>query len=62
MRSIPSEVIMKPADGVPTSCAISLENITTIRLAILDKRITDLAQPKLLEVFAAIRYVFNMQK
>src|SRR5277367_1089469 len=53
IRNIDTEVILQPADGVPTACAISLDNIFTIPRSALGKTITVLSREKLLLVFAA---------
>ncbi len=60
IRDIDSEVALSPDDGVPTVCAISLDNIVTIRQAILDKRIVALAAETMKQVFEALRFVFAM--
>ena len=59
-RGIPSEVPLTRADGVPTPCVISLENIVTIRQAILDKRIARLNDLRMRDVFRAVRFGFAM--
>jgi mRNA interferase MazF len=58
VRGIPAEVPLGPEDGVPTACAISLENILTVPKVMLRSRIAVLATGKMGLVFAAIRYVF----
>jgi mRNA interferase MazF len=60
IRNIPSEVLLTPADGVPTSCAVALDNILTVSRSLLDSGITTLPRPKMHQVFTAIRYVFDM--
>ena len=60
VRGIPTDVILEPADGVPTTCAISLDNIFTVPRDALSKNITTLDRQKMLEVFAAIRLAFDM--
>lgn len=60
VRQIPSEVPLSPDDGLPSVCAVSLDNLVTIRRAALDRRITTLSAGKLQEVFEAIHFVFNM--
>jgi mRNA interferase MazF len=59
-RGIPSEVRLTPADGVPTECAVSVENILTIPQTLLDGRIASLSAGRMGEVFDAIRYVFAL--
>ncbi len=60
MRGIDSEVVLLPDVGVPTLCAISLDNILTIPKALLDRRIVTLPVNTMAEVFSAIRFVFAM--
>src|SRR5947207_10378154 len=51
IRGIPSEVILTPKDdGVITICAVSLDNIQTIRKANLDSFITALSLDKMREI------------
>ncbi|MDP9175183.1 MAG: type II toxin-antitoxin system PemK/MazF family toxin [Planctomycetota bacterium] len=60
IRNIDTEVDLQPADGVPTPCAISLDNIFTIQRSALGDVITVLPREKLLAVFIAIRKAFDM--
>lgn len=60
LRNLPSEVVISPAEGVPTLCAASLDNILTIPKSLLDQRITSISRETLHEVFAAIRIVFEI--
>jgi mRNA-degrading endonuclease toxin of MazEF toxin-antitoxin module len=60
VRNIETEVALQPADGVPTPCAITLDNIFTIQRSALGETITVLPRDKLLLVFAAIHKAFDM--
>ena len=60
IRGVDTEVILEPADGVPATCAVTLDNIFTIQRAALDDVITALSRNKLLLIFAAIRRAFDM--
>jgi mRNA interferase MazF len=62
IRKIPSEVILTPADGVPHPCAVSLDNIGTVPKARLDRRITRLSRERMIEVWEAIRFAFDMPR
>jgi len=59
-RGIASEVRLTRTDRVPTDCVVSLENILTIPQALVQKQITMLKPARMLEVFSAIRFVFDM--
>jgi mRNA interferase MazF len=60
IRQLPSEVILSPDDGVPSICAVSLDNIVTVRKAAMEQRIASLSAERMKEVFEAIHFVFNM--
>ena len=62
VRQISSEVVLSPADGVPSICAVSLDNIVTIRKLVLEQRVTALPASRMEEVFEAIRFAFNMPR
>lgn len=40
IRGLASEVELGPEDGMPTACALSLDNISTIRTSFLTSRLT----------------------
>jgi mRNA interferase MazF len=60
IRNLDTEVILEPADGVPTVCAITLDNVFTIPRSALGEVITVLSREKLMLAFAAIRRAFDM--
>jgi|SRR6266850_726298 len=60
IRGIASEVELLPADGVPTRCAINLDDIQTVRKHMLNRRITTLTREKMNAVFQATRFAFAM--
>ena len=59
-RGIRTEVTLRPADGVPTDCVISLDNIITVPQSLVDRRIASLSPRKMSDVFSAIRFAFDM--
>ncbi|MEO5679845.1 MAG: type II toxin-antitoxin system PemK/MazF family toxin [Acidimicrobiales bacterium] len=54
MRNIPSEVAVDEDDGLPSPCAISLDNITTVPRYQLTERICVLSPERLHDVCAAL--------
>ncbi len=54
IRGIPSEVQIGGEDGMPRESAISLDNTTLIRKALLTQRITELGPEKMDEVCRAL--------
>ena len=60
IRNIPTEVVLEPVDGVPTVCAVSLDNIFTLPRAALRTFISNLNRNRMLQVFTAIRVAFDM--
>jgi mRNA interferase MazF len=60
IRNVQTEVVLDPADGVPTICAVNLDSIFTSLRSDLGKVITVLDRNRLLLIFAAIRRAFDM--
>lgn len=60
IRRTDTEVVLEPVDGVPTTCAVTLDSIITVPRTAFDQVITVLGHPRLLEIFAAIRTAFDM--
>lgn len=54
IRGIATEVQIGADDGMPRECAISLDNTTLVRKALLTQRITTLAADTLAAVCAAL--------
>ena len=59
IRDIPTEVVLSPADGMPTNCAVNLDNIQTVRKVGLDAYITHLAPELMREVRAAAEFALG---
>ena len=59
IRDIPTEVALTPADGMPTDCAVNLDNIQTVRKAGLDAYVTHLAPELMREVRAAVEFALG---
>jgi mRNA interferase MazF len=59
MRSIPSEVFLGPADGMPTECAVNLDNIQTVSKAKVGPLITSLPAEQMLEVQRAVGFALG---
>jgi mRNA interferase MazF len=60
IHNVESEVILSPEEGLPSVCAVSLENILTIRKSSLDRRIARLSVNTMKQVFEALRFTFAM--
>lgn len=60
IRNVPTEVILEPADGVPTTCAASMDSILTLERTAIAGRITTLNNHRMAAIFAAIRIAFDM--
>jgi mRNA interferase MazF len=60
IRGIPSEVILTPAeDGVSADCAVSGDNLQTVRKASLGAYITHLSLERMREVRAAVEFALG---
>jgi mRNA interferase MazF len=55
IRNIPTEVLLDEDDGMPKTCALSFDNITTMPKALLTARITRLSVENLEETCRALK-------
>ena len=62
IRSIPSEVPLGPADGLPQDCVVNLDTITTIPKDCLRNRLTVLNVKKLREVETAVCFALGIER
>jgi len=60
IRAIPVEVLLGPEDGMPTQCAVNLDNILTIPKSRLAERITILSPDKMTAVSKAIVFALDL--
>lgn len=61
VRNIPVEVLLGEKDGLPQKCVVNLDTITTIRKAILRKRICSLNVEKIEEINKAIKFALAIE-
>jgi len=54
IRGIPTEVALGPAEGMPTACVLSLDNVGLVRREFLTSRITSLDEETLRDVCRAL--------
>lgn len=59
IRGIPTEVPLTEADGMPTDCVISLDNLRTVPRVLLTDRITQLVAPRMDEVCRGLAAATN---
>lgn len=60
IRSIGSEVMLDPSDGVPQRCAVTLDNIATVEKDLLVQHITTLTMDRMNEVWEALHFAFDL--
>jgi len=56
IRGIASEVPLNGADGMPSECALSFDNVTAVRKSLLVEHITTLSDERMAEVCAALAF------
>jgi mRNA interferase MazF len=61
IRNIPVEVTLDEKDGLPQKCVVNLDTITTIRKAILTKRICSLSSEKIEQIDKAIKFALSLE-
>lgn len=59
---IPVEVLLDEGDGMPTRCAVNLDDILTIPKAVLGDRITALSPEKMAHVRKAIFFALDLDQ
>ena len=59
-RNIPVEVPLDEHDGLPRKCVVNLDTITTIRKAVLIKRICSLRTEKMEKVDRSIKFALSL--
>lgn len=60
-RNLASEVLLGPADGLPSPCFANLDNIFTNPVDDLDRYLTTLSPEKMHEVEEAIHFVLGLE-
>ena len=62
IRSIPTEVILTEADGLPNTCAANFDNLQTVPKSNIGARIARLTPRKMKETAAAIAFAFALDE
>ncbi len=62
IRSIPVEVFLGRAEGLPGRCAANLDNIHAVSISRLTKRLGSLARERHEEVERALGYALNIDR
>jgi len=60
IRKIPVEVPLDRADGMPASCVVNLDDITTLPKVLITQRITALSPDKIRQIDEAIRFALDL--
>ena len=61
IRDIPTAVVLTPEeDGVPSLCAVNLDNLQTVQRSGLRHRITSLSPQRMDDVNAALRFALGI--
>ena len=61
IRNIPVEVQLNEKDGLPQKCVVNLDTITTVRKAIITKRISSLNTEKIEQIDKAIKFALALE-
>jgi len=62
IRSIPTEVILTEADGLPNTCAANLDNLQTVLKSNIGAQIARLTSRKMKEAAAAIVFALALDE
>ncbi|MSQ13644.1 MAG: type II toxin-antitoxin system PemK/MazF family toxin [Dehalococcoidia bacterium] len=61
VRDIPSEVLLRPGDGIPRWCAANLDSLETVPRADLQQYLTMLDDAKMEEVERALHFALELK-
>jgi mRNA interferase MazF len=59
IRSIPTEVVLTEADGLPSTCAANFDNLQTVPKSHIGDRIARLTARKMKEAAAAVSFALG---
>jgi mRNA interferase MazF len=62
IRSIPTEVILTQADGMPNTCAANFDNLQTVPRTNIGARIARLSSRKMTEAAAAVSFALALDE
>jgi mRNA interferase MazF len=60
IRSIPTEVVLTKADGLPNTCAANFDNLQTVPKSQIGTRIAHLTSGKMREAVAALTFALEL--
>ena len=61
IRDIPTEVVLGPADGLPSDCAVNLDHVQTVSKGHLGALIATLPPRRMMEVRNALLFALGFQ-
>jgi mRNA interferase MazF len=61
IRSIPTEVVLTEADGLPSICVANFDNLQTVSKAQIGDRIAHLTLRKMREAAAAVSFALELE-
>jgi mRNA interferase MazF len=60
IRSIPTEVVLTEADGLPNTCAANFDNLQTVNKSQIGTRIAHLTSRKMREAVVALTFALEL--
>ncbi len=61
VRNIPVEVFLDKKDGLPQTCVVNLDTITTVRKSIINERVCALRVEKMDAINKAIKFALGLE-
>jgi mRNA interferase MazF len=62
IRSIPTELVLTPEDGLPQTCAANFDNLQTVLKSQIGDRITQLSRRKMKAAAAAVSFALALDE
>ena len=60
IRSIPTEIVLTPRDGLPDTCAANFDNLQTVPKQNIGRRIAHLNSARMIEAAAAMAFALGL--
>lgn len=61
IREIPTEVVLRPEDGMPRECVVNLDHVQTVSRGKVGALITTLSERKLMEIRLALLFALGFE-
>ncbi len=62
IRDVRSQVLLDETDGMDKVCVVNVDNIVTVHKTHVGRRVSELSEERMDEIFEAIKFAFGFDK